>query len=420
MSDSQAVEEQTTTVDGVTVTKRFETDEFPVPAVAFEFESTRETPVTVSVIDTVPEPVDVGDLGFHPEYGSEFWTIDDDQIAFERRLAPGEEYTTVYGVRATNADSGETFMTEPTVETVSSPDEDSETAETGEADDTDETPIESAIPGETNVVRDALGGDSPVPGLDDEQDDSIEIDLDVGIDETDETEADAVGEDGHEEPEERPDPDQSVAPAAGESDRPPAGTETSAEDAQSLVGKLAGEIERGAVTDEELDRLRGALGVEDDEDGAEGSAGERDGAVTAKLDQLQADIADLRAYTGALEEFLAENGTGKQLVEDIEATRDRLEELDGRLGETEASVAAVREDLTGVEDTVGDLEDAVGAVEDRLEAKAATSRVESVEETADELGGRLETKADADELVELRERLDELEEFREQIVNTFG
>lgn len=411
MSDSQTVEEQTTTVDGVTVTKRFETDEFPVPAVAFEFESTRETPVTVRVIDTVPETVDVGDLGFHPEYGSEFWTIDDDQIAFERRLAPDEEYTTVYGVRATNADSGETFMTEPTVETVSSPDEDSETAETGEADDTDGTPIESAIPGETNVVRDALGGDSSVPGLDDEQDDSIDIDLDVDIDQTDDTET--VGEDGHEEPEEpeeRPDRDQSAAPAAEESDRPRAGS--SAEGAQSLVGELAGEIERGAVTDEELDRLRGALGLEDD-DGSEGPAGERDGAVTAKLDQLQADIADLRAYTGALEEFLAENGTGKQLVEDIEATRDRLEELDGRLEETEASVAAVREDLAGVEDTVG-------AVEDRLEAKAATSRVESVEETADELGGRLETKADADELAELRERLDELEEFREQIVNTFG
>ena len=159
MSDSQTVEEQTTSVDGVTVTKRFETDDFPVPAVAFEFESTRETPVTVRVIDTVPETVDVGDLGFHPEYGSEFWTIDDDQITFERRLAPGEEYTTVYGVRATNADSGETFMTEPTVKMVSSPDEDSEAAEASEADDGGGTPIESSVPGETNVVRDALGGD---------------------------------------------------------------------------------------------------------------------------------------------------------------------------------------------------------------------------------------------------------------------
>jgi len=406
MSDSQAVEEQTTTVDGVTVTQRFETDEFPVPAVAFEFESTRETPATVRVIDTVPETVDVGDLGFHPEYGSEFWTIDDDQITFERRLAPGEEYTTVYGVRATNADSGETFITEPTIETVSSPDENSET---GEADEADGTPIESAIPGETNVVRDALGGDSSVPGLDDEQDDSIDIDLDVDIDETDDTET--VGEDGHEEPEDRPDRDRSAAPAAGESERQRTGTST--ERPESLVGELAGEIERGAVTDEELGRLRGALGVENDEGRSEGSAGERDGAVTAKLDQLQADISDLRAYTGALEEFLAENGTGEELVEDIEATRDRLEELDGRLEETEASVAAVREDLAGVEDTVG-------TVEDRLETKADASRVESVEETTDELGGRLETKADADELAELQERLDELEEFREQIVNTFG
>ncbi len=418
MSDSQAVGEQTTTVDGVTVTKRFETDEFPVPAVAFEFESTRNTPVTVRVIDTVPETVDVGDLGFHPEYGSEFWTIDDNQITFERRLAPGEEYTTVYGVRATNADSGETFMTEPTVETVSSPDENSETAETSEADDAGGTPIESAIPRETNVVRDALGGDSSVPGLDDEQDDSIDIDFDVDIDETDDTEADTIGEDGHEESEGGPNQEQSAAPAAGESDRPQAGS--SAGHTQSLVGELADEIERGAVTDDELDRLRGALGVEDDEDGSEELASEQDGAVTAKLDQLQTDIADLRAYTGALEEFLAENGTGEQLVEDIEATRDRLEELDGRLEETEESVTAVREDLTDVEAAVGDLEETVGSVEDRLETKAAASRVESVEETAGELDGRLETKADADELAELRERLDELEEFREQIVNTFG
>ncbi|PSP19469.1 hypothetical protein BRC62_01865 [Halobacteriales archaeon QH_10_67_13] len=417
MSDSQAVEEQTTTVDGVAVTKRFETDEFPVPAVAFEFESTRETPVTVRVIDTVPETVDIGDLGFHPEYGSEFWIINDNQIIFERRFAPGEEYTTVYGVRATDADSGETFMTEPTVETVSSPDDGSETTETGGGDDSDGTPIESAIPGETNVVRDALGGDSSVPGLDDEQDDPIDIDLDVDIDETDDTEADTVGEDGHEESEEGTDQEQSAAPAAGESDRPQAGP--SAEHAQSLVGELAGEIERGAVTDEELDRLRGALGVEDD-DGSEASAGERDGAVTAKLDRLQADIADLRAYTGALEEFLAENGTGEQLVEDIEATRDRLDELGGQLEETEESVAAVREDLTGVEEAVGDLEGTVESVEDQLEEKAAASRVEGVEETADELDGRLETKADADELADLRERLDELEEFREQIVNTFG
>jgi len=87
MSDSQAYEAVQIASDGVTVTKRFEADEFPVPAIAFNFESRRSEPVTVRLSDVVPDDVAVEDLGFHPEYGSEYWTIDDDEISFERDRA---------------------------------------------------------------------------------------------------------------------------------------------------------------------------------------------------------------------------------------------------------------------------------------------------------------------------------------------
>jgi hypothetical protein len=95
MSDSQQYEKVSVSSDGVTVDKRFEEDEFPVPAIAFELQSARSQTVTVTLVDRVPEGVAVEDLGFHPEYGSEYWTIDEDQITFERELEAGTEYTTV-------------------------------------------------------------------------------------------------------------------------------------------------------------------------------------------------------------------------------------------------------------------------------------------------------------------------------------
>jgi len=117
----------------VTVTKRFEADEFPVPAIAFNFESRRSEPVTVRLSDVVPDDVAVEDLGFHPEYGSEYWTIDDDEISFEREIEPDGEYTTVYGIRATGTDNVEQFLTEPQFDEVDPPLEDDEGRSSGTA-----------------------------------------------------------------------------------------------------------------------------------------------------------------------------------------------------------------------------------------------------------------------------------------------
>ena len=120
MSESEQYEMVTVASDGVTVDKRFEEDEFPVPAIAFEIQSSRSETVTVTLVDRVPEDVAVEDLGFHPEYGSEYWTIDEDQITFEREIEANSEYTTVYGIRATGTEDVEQFLTEPTLVTVGS------------------------------------------------------------------------------------------------------------------------------------------------------------------------------------------------------------------------------------------------------------------------------------------------------------
>ena len=54
MSESEQYEMVTVASDGVTVDKRFEEDEFPVPAIAFEIQSSRSETVTVTLVDRCP------------------------------------------------------------------------------------------------------------------------------------------------------------------------------------------------------------------------------------------------------------------------------------------------------------------------------------------------------------------------------
>lgn len=115
MNDAREHGTVTVESDGVTVSKWFDDEEFPVPAIVFAFDSHREVPVRVRLSEPVPDGVAVADLGFHPDYGSEHWGIDDDEITFEREFAPEEQYTTVYGIRATGTDDVERFLAEPTI-----------------------------------------------------------------------------------------------------------------------------------------------------------------------------------------------------------------------------------------------------------------------------------------------------------------
>jgi predicted nucleic acid-binding Zn-ribbon protein len=101
---------------GIEVGKSYEADRFPVPAISLTIRSEREDPATVRLADRVSEDVSMDDVGFHPEYGSEFWSVDGHTLVFERELAPGEEIETVYGLRGPKADEPERFLGEPTME----------------------------------------------------------------------------------------------------------------------------------------------------------------------------------------------------------------------------------------------------------------------------------------------------------------
>ena len=375
MSDSQAYEEVTVSSDGITVVKRFEKDEFPVPAIAFEFGSSRNESVTVTMSDVVPEGIEVEDLGFHPEYGSEFWTINDDTITFERALDAEGNYTTVYGIRATGSDDVKQFLTKPTIESVDPPlPEDKQSVPEDVIPDTDD-----------DVVKDAIVGDGEIPGLEEEDEGASEDEEDVATLELNDPS----------------DPGEATAQSGDQSAETGAPAAPSL-DGESLTAALAAEIRQKNVSGEDLKLLRRALDVAAEEDGG--------GSDRARIAQIQDDIADLRAYTSALEEFLDENGTGDELIEEFEqqlqSFDDRLESVQSELESNSRRVSEMGNELDEMADTVETVDSEVDSLGEEVQSVSET--VDSVETEVDDVSsglGEVETTVE-----DLDASLDQIEE----------
>lgn len=379
MSDSQAYEKVTLSSHGVTVTKRFEEAEFPVPAIAFEFESERDEEVTATLTDTVPEGVEVEDLGFHPEYGSEYWTIDDDVITFERDIDAGGDYTTVYGIRATGTDDVEQFLTEPSIEEIDPPLPESEQENDAGGDIIPESG--------DDVVKDAIAGDGEIPGLEDDGDEVS----DEGVEKLD-----------------LKDPNQEGVEATTDNE----GDGEVAVSGSSLVNALANEIRQGNVSADDVKLLRRAFEV----------AGDQGGSTTAKVEQLQSDIADLRAYTGALEEFLEENGTGAELIHDVD---NKVESLESSIDDLSSQVEGATTHVTSLSEDINEIESAVESNSTNLEqvsddvAEFETS-IDSLQDSVAELEEQLTDGEVADRVEDIESELKDLKSWQDQIKETFG
>jgi len=386
MSNTQAYEAVTVSEAGVTVVKQFEADEFPVPAIAFRIQSQRIEPVTVTLSDDVPADVAVEDLGFHPEYGSEYWTIDDDEITFEREIDADSEYTTVYGIRATGTDDVEKFLTEPEIESVDPPLDD-------EGDLVDDA--------SSDVVRDVIAGDSDsVPGLEDTDDEEIET-LNLA------------------------DPNESGETDDGEtSDGEDADDEVGQVQPGSVAKTLAAEIRQDAVDDAALRVLKQELDLG-------GTGGDTDGsAVDARIQHLQSEMSDLAAYTSALEEFLAENGQGAELIEEFQG---RLAEFQGELDGVRSELDSMSSDVDSVEETVSSNAETVSELDEEVDSidgdvSSLGDTVDSLDEEVDGLRDEVEAMSDqlgedgdlADRLDDVESAIEELEAWREQLSSVIG
>jgi len=376
MSDVDPSETVTTASDGVTVEKSFEPDDFPVPAIAFDLRSTRDTAVSVRLVDTVPDGVGPENVGFHPKYGAEFWDADGDRIVFQRELAPEESYTTVYGLRGDDAAVAAKFLNEPRLETVSP----------GGAGGGASGPSGPGVdPTDEPELRDGSGeAGGSVPELSDPDPDSGSVDS-PGPAADDETGPEPDGSADTPEPPETAgaDPDRTRGPA------PP-----TADADGGLLGALASELDDADPENPDVATIRSALGVES-------SAGVSPSpSVETRIEHLQSTVADLEAYTDALEAFIDEHGDASEVLVGL---RERHDETVDRLDEVEAATEDATSEIEATEDRLeAELEavrDDVGAVRadiETLEAEIATlsSDLEAVLGMRDRLVNALEVAAD--------------------------
>jgi len=427
MNDAPA-EAVTVSESGISVTKEFVPDEFPVPTVRFTIRSDRDRPVRARIVDEIPERFPVDSVGFHPEYLGDHWNgYEDHRVEFDRELDPGESVVTLYGVRVDDHDDAREFMGEPEL-AVGPPDtqpDDEVSVDTDVAGDTDtdEVSVELDVadetrdgPTEMDVDRsvesdDPQGGlstdssDPLPPELDDDEDDGIDISIpSIG--------EEGTGVDGIEEP---------AAPA-----------ETPPNDAESAVDAERQSGEADPVTDVETDTARtgspdqpGSSDVEA-EDGTEAAATEADaggrgsdqtpaaggdGSVAARLatELRNGEVSD--DDREVLREELQSTLQGGS-SEEFGVTDDTIEQIEREMtvGPEAVDVDAIREavDATSVPSTT---KARVDHLQSRVENLAAYT--EAVDEFLDEEGTAQEVirrfkqaVADvADDVEDLRERI---------------
>lgn len=103
---------------GVRIRKTVMVDEVAIPTVAYVVESDRDQPVTVRVVDEVPDGVPSGAVAVHDAYDAGGWRVDDDgYLEYRRDLAPSETRKTAFFVDVDEALAREFFVA-PSIETV--------------------------------------------------------------------------------------------------------------------------------------------------------------------------------------------------------------------------------------------------------------------------------------------------------------
>jgi hypothetical protein len=304
--------------EGITVTKRYEPDDFAVPTISFEIRSTRKQPGRIRLEERVPDEFPIKGIGFHPDYDSERWTAHaEGRLVFESRIEPETTLITVYGIRIEDDEEAAKFMSEPelTVQGIES--------------------AGSAHSGSMEIVADGAGDAIPVPV----------------------------------------------------SHVTTVGTESTTTETAGVGATLAAELRAGTLSDADRTTLADALFESESE------------SERVQLTHLQSRVSELEAYTEAFESFLDDNGTGEQLVAELQ---DGLKELRGEVGSIDSSIdEALTKQTEGID-----------ALESDLDAMEAT------------LGDHDDLAADidavSDDLDAIYEEVDELRTWREQLGVAFG
>lgn len=343
---------------GIELRKYYEEAEYSLPSVVFQFSSNRPEPVSVRLVEPIPDELDPDHIGFSEGEAGENWKLRKTELILECTLTSAGEYETVYALRPEQSYDPDSVVVEPEVFEVNA--------------------LETEPDSSGDFLRSASGKEDK-NGAKDQSVSSSET-----VRESDDDEQ----------------PLQELQFAQSTSERSDSMDDTNG----SLIDQLATELELGSGSEESRTVLKEELGVTDES-----------GSTDARIRQLQADLSDFRAYKTALKEFLDDNGSARELINDFEA---QIESFD--------------EELTSVKADVRAQNDAIDAVRNenkqiRSELDSATSEIQSLTQSVDELNEELSSldsrvpEYDVGEhMSEIEEQVTELSTFMNDLRSVFG
>jgi prefoldin subunit 5 len=338
--------------DGVYLEKHVDTDEFALPSVVYEFTSVRETTVTVRIVETIPDSLDSDQIAFHKDHGVDDWEVQGTELVCEVELDAQADYRSVCAVDSDASIEADALVESPDEFTVSPP-----------------KPVAARDGSEATATQsDRTPGTNRAANRE-----ATRVVEDGGVDRHD-------GEHPETDAESSPDhPDRQASPQNdGDADDSP-------DESDSLVDRFVAELQAGDVTDENLQYLEQQFG-------ARHSA---TGSVDARIAQLQQDFADLRAYTTALEEFLDENGSAREVLDDVETRLDSLEEDVSAFSSTVETVDTHESELSTLQEDVQKLQADVSRIEERLPPADIDDRISDLESDIADMTGFTRTLREA-------------------------
>lgn len=365
---------------GVEVEKVILDDDGSVETLRYEIRSSRDEPVVVRLLDTVPPELPRGAVGFHPEYYGASWDASGNRVEFQHQLEANETISTVLGVQLPEGLTPTELNGSPTLRVGTKPSEFGDTlSEASSADrdspsvdsprkastdpdltlDLDEDRLDESAEGSQNTaeapVASETSGSTQESGL-------FEFDNTGSEDSESDTEATAAAND-----------------SGPKTDDPTTGPRSSG--SESVAAALAAELRSGGLSEQDRETLELELGV-----GASSS-------TEALLDHVQSRIGtkreQLQAEIDSLESSVEQLYGVKADAEEFEGLRSAVHRLD--------SAKADADRLDSVAEQVSELSS----------SKAGVSRVKRLANGLDELQSAAATTA---ELRQLRDQLDALRE----------
>lgn len=377
-------------------------------------------PAVFRLFDTIPEAVEVADVGFKSDAEPLGGEAEPSGVSLEAIVRPGEPETFVYGFSMPEPKLVREFDALSIEKSIRMDDDDVE------EDEPDELPIvrgaSQAASGNVPQPTETPGDSSASPKgflrqfrqrILGRETASVEGDPAEEEPPDEPTRGMKFGQDGDEnegegeaavqstgDTSETDDPETALDSLFADVDDTAPMVDDDEADEDSLVAELHREIREGTVPEEDIEGLREVLNVN------------RSSSADVRVSYLQSRIDRLDAYTDALEELIDKHGTGTEIVDRLLDKIENLqEEIDRNEEELNREKVQRRESesrLAALGTRTDDLESELEGLEKTLDRQEALYH-RKVDELSDRLSSKLENGFDSvdEDLLDLRQDLSE-------------